>query len=51
MFVHTHTQDDNRLENLELWSSSQPSGQRVKDKVQWAIEILSLYQPELLKEE
>ena len=25
--------DDNRLENLELWSSSHPSGQRVADKV------------------
>jgi hypothetical protein len=35
--------DDNRLENLELWSSSQPAGQRVKDKVKWAEEILLLY--------
>lgn len=35
--------DDNRIENLELWSSSQPSGQRVKDKVRWAREILDLY--------
>lgn len=35
--------DDNRLENLELWSSSQPSGQRVADKVAWAKEILALY--------
>ena len=35
--------DDNRLENLELWSSSQPSGQRVEDKVAWAKEILALY--------
>ncbi len=34
---------DNRLENLELWSSSQPSGQRVEDKVAWAREILALY--------
>lgn len=34
---------DNRLENLELWSTSQPSGQRVKDKVAWAREILALY--------
>lgn len=34
---------DNRLENLELWSSSQPSGQRVEDKVKWAKEILELY--------
>jgi hypothetical protein len=35
--------DDNRLENLELWSSSHPSGQRVADKVKWAREILALY--------
>lgn len=35
--------DDNRLQNLELWSSSQPSGQRVTDKVRWAREILALY--------
>ncbi len=35
--------DDNRLENLELWSRSQPSGQRVVDKIAWAKEILSLY--------
>lgn len=34
---------DNRLENLELWSRSQPSGQRVADKVRWAREILELY--------
>jgi len=34
---------DNRLENLELWSSSQPAGQRVADKVAWAREILSRY--------
>ena len=32
--------DDNRLENLELWSGKQPSGQRVSDKVEYAIEIL-----------
>ena len=35
--------DDNRIENLELWSSSQPAGQRVADKVAWAKEILDLY--------
>lgn len=35
--------DDNRLENLELWSSSHPGGQRVEDKVEWAKEILRLY--------
>jgi len=34
---------DNRIENLELWSKSQPSGQRVVDKVKWAKEILAEY--------
>lgn len=40
--------DDNRIENLELWSKSQPYGQRVVDKVQWAIELIQLYKPEAL---
>lgn len=43
--------DDNRPENLELWSRSQPPGQRVEDKVAWAIELLRLYRPEILKED
>ena len=34
---------DNRPENLELWSSSQPSGQRIEDKVAWAREIIAMY--------
>lgn len=34
---------DNRPENLELWSSSHPSGQRVADKVLWAKAILARY--------
>lgn len=34
---------DNRIENLELWVTSQPSGQRVEDLVTWAKEILALY--------
>ena len=39
---------DNRLENLELWSSRHPRGQRVKDKVAWAIELLEIYAPDRL---
>jgi hypothetical protein len=35
--------DDNRLENLELWSSSHPFGQRVADKLQWCKEFLESY--------
>ena len=34
---------DNRIENLELWSTFQPKGQRVKDKIVWAKEILKIY--------
>lgn len=35
--------DDNRLENLELWSTHQPFGQRVVDKVAWALEVIARY--------
>lgn len=35
--------NDNRLENLELWSSWQPPGQRVEDKIQWARDLLAFY--------
>lgn len=34
---------DNRPENLELWVTTQPSGQRPEDLVKWAREILALY--------
>lgn len=40
--------DDNRIENLELWNTYQPAGQRIPDKVSWALEILRLYSPESL---
>lgn len=39
---------DNRLTNLELWSKAQPAGQRVTDKVAWAIELIQTYAPEAL---
>jgi len=35
--------DDNRPENLELWVTRQPKGQRVQDLVKWAKEILDKY--------
>jgi len=37
---------DNRIENLELWITHQPKGQRVCDLVEWAKHILSLYENE-----
>lgn len=40
---------DNRIENLELWNTTQPCGQRIEDKINFAIEILMLYAPEKLK--
>ena len=43
--------DDNRIENLELWSSSHPYGQRVIDKVEWAVSMLRTYRPDLLATE
>lgn len=35
--------DDNRIDNLELWSKAQPSGQRLVDKIEWAKEFLKEY--------
>lgn len=34
---------DNRIENLELWSTKQPQGKRIEDLVVYAKEILKLY--------
>lgn len=34
---------DNRIENLELWHKSHPSGQRLEEKIIWAKELLSEY--------
>jgi len=36
--------DDNRPENLELWTRPQPAGIRVTDAVAWAREILARYE-------
>jgi hypothetical protein len=35
--------EDNRPENLELWTRPQPTGIRVSDAVAWAREILDRY--------
>lgn len=37
---------DNRLENLELWTTRQLRGQRVSDKLVWAQEFLADYEQE-----
>ncbi len=37
---------DNRPSNLELWNTSQPSGQRAEDKLTWALELLQQYGPD-----
>lgn len=34
---------DNRIENLELWDTSQPSGQRVEDKIKFYFELIEKY--------
>lgn len=48
--VHHRNGDrsDNRVSNLELWSTAHPSGQRVADKVLYALEILARYRTDLL---
>lgn len=38
---------DNRIENLELWVKSQPSGQRVVDLVEFARAVLERYGDEV----
>jgi hypothetical protein len=35
--------DDNRPENLELWTRPQPTGIKVSDAIAWAQEILARY--------
>jgi hypothetical protein len=42
---------DNRIENLELWSTAHLKGQRVDEKIAFAIEILRRYRPDLLPDE
>lgn len=39
---------DNRIENLELWSHNQPPGQKVEDKIKWAKNIVFFYDPNFI---
>ena len=39
--------DDNRPENLELWTDPQPSGIRATDAIAWALEVLERYEDKL----
>jgi len=43
--------NDNRIENLELWSSSHPYGQRIEDKIEWAKQFLNDYGYDVIKRE
>ncbi len=40
---------DNGEENLELWNTAQPRGQRVEDKLAFAYELLRLYDAEAVR--
>lgn len=41
-----HHKNDNRIENLELWASNHPNGQRVEDLIAYAWKIIQQYNPE-----
>ncbi len=41
---------DNRIKNLELWTTSHPAGQSVAEKLKWAKEFINIYEtPNLLE--
>jgi len=40
---------DNRIENLELWTTKQPIGKRVEDLISWATDFLIEYGYEVKK--
>lgn len=39
---------NNAIENLELWNKSHPSGQRVRDKLEWARQFVKQYGKETI---
>lgn len=47
--VHHRNGDrlDNREDNLELWTTGQPKGQRVQDKLAWAYQLIRRYDAEV----
>ncbi len=42
---------DNRIENLELWSSNHQPGQRIQDNIEWCTLFLSQYAPIRLRKQ
>lgn len=48
-----HHRDGDRLnntrDNLELWSTAQPKGQRVEDKLRFAWQMIELYRPNAVR--
>ena len=45
---HKRSKTENQIENLELWVSRHPKGQRVEDITEWAEEMLRRYAPHRL---
>lgn len=43
--------NDNRIENLELWTTHHPTGCRTEDAIDWALTILRQYKPDALSSE
>ena len=39
--------DDNRLENLELWTGKHPAGARVENLYDWAVAFITEYESDI----